>query len=68
MGFFDELGKSIGNDIKKKNERLREYQERAQDMSDERLIREFKNSSGDMIKRMAYAQELKKRGYGNQDE
>lgn len=67
MGFFDELGKSIGNDIKKKNERLREYQERARDMSDERLIREFKNSSGDMMKKLAYGQELKNRGYGNQD-
>ena len=64
MGFFDKLGEVIGSGIKKGNDDFKNAAERAKDMSDERLIREFKDSSNSMAKRMAYGQELKRRGYG----
>jgi hypothetical protein len=66
MGFWDSLGEAAGKAIKNASDDFSSTSERAGNYSDERLAREFKSTTN-MAKKMAYANELRNRGYGNQD-
>lgn len=72
MGFWEKLGESAGNAIREGNQSYETTRERAGGMSDRQLYNGFRNESGSsinsMAKKMAYAQELKDRGYGNTKE
>ncbi len=59
-------GEAAGKAIQKTNDNYYKASERSTNYSDEKLIREFKNSH-DIGTKMGYAQELKNRGYGKQD-
>ena len=68
MGFFDALGgfaKEVGNSMMEEAKRRQEEIDKAyahgQRLSDRDLVRKFKNSSG--LKKIGYAKVLEDRGY-----
>lgn len=63
MGFKDLLGSvgsAVSKSISEKNQRIQEYKERLDFYDTDRLIRDYKHSSGD--KRLAILMLLKERG------
>ena len=66
MGFWDNLGESVGKAIKDQVDTYNITTENSRKKSDKRLIKDFKDESN-YAKKIAMANELKKRGYGNQD-
>ena len=74
MGFFDvlgeileELGNAIGKEIIKQKDIYQSTTNNSQRMDDERLIKRFKQEQ-DVTKKAAMGNELKRRGYGKQEE
>ncbi|MBR0148682.1 MAG: hypothetical protein IJM23_05730 [Lachnospiraceae bacterium] len=63
MGFWDSLGESLGKSISKGRDEFNETAKYAERMSD-REIMERMTKEQNMAKKMAYAKELKNRGYG----
>lgn len=77
MGFWDSFGEAVGKavrasgeaagrSIQNTNDNFYKASERSVNYSDEKLIREFKNSH-DIGTKMGYAKELQNRGYGKKD-
>ena len=74
MGFFDvlgeifeEIGNAVGKEIIKQKDIYLSTTNNSQRMDDERLIKKFKEEH-DMTKKVAMGNELKRRGYGKQEE
>lgn len=66
MGFLDSLGEKIGETIKDQVNTYNNATNNSQKKSDERLMKDFKEERS-YTKKLAMANELKRRGYGNQD-
>lgn len=74
MGLFDNLGEilekagnALGEEVKKQKNVYDSTTNYSQNMNDERLIKKFKEEH-DVTKKVAMANELKRRGYGKKDE
>ena len=65
--FMTSVGNAAGNKIRETTEKSKMAKSYAESWDDDRLIREFKRES-DYIKKVAYGNELKNRGYGNSNE
>ena len=63
MGLLGDFGKAIVDEAKGKVERYNKYLEDLEYYDDERLMKVYRNSSGE--RKLAAAELLKRRGYGN---
>lgn len=66
MSFFEKLGEVIGEEFAKNKKDYESASAASQRKTDERLIKDFKAETN-LAKKVAMGNELKKRGYGNQD-
>ena len=66
MSFWENLGEVIGKAIVENKKTYESASVSSERKTDEKLIKDFKAETN-MAKKLAMANELKKRGYGNQD-
>jgi hypothetical protein len=67
MGFLDKLGQAIGEEVVKQKKIYDTASESSMRKDDERLIKDFKDEHN-TAKKIAMANELRRRGYGKQDD